>query len=242
MFIPSIKNVIYNYLRKRGLMIAPLPNGFSLNPNTEWIKEYKFDTILDVGANYGQFAKFINKLFPESNIYSFEPIKECFDKLIPNNPEIINYKVFNYALGDDNTIQEFYKNEFTASSSLLPMEDEHIKNFPFTKNTSIEKVTVKKLDDIYKLLNIGKKVLLKIDVQGFEDKVIDGGISFIKTFSPMLIIETSFVRLYKNESLFEDIYDRLKKLDYYYIGNLDQLFSPLNGAILQGDAIFIKKT
>jgi FkbM family methyltransferase len=59
---------------------------------------------LDVGANFGQFAKFINKLFPESNIYSFEPIKECFDKLKLNNPEIVNYKIFNYALGDENRI------------------------------------------------------------------------------------------------------------------------------------------
>jgi hypothetical protein len=71
--------------------------------------------------------------------------------------------------------------------------------------------------------------------------VIDGGINFIKTFSPMLIIETSFVRLNKNESLFEDIYDCLKKFDYYYLGNLNQLFSPINGAILKGDAIFLKK-
>jgi hypothetical protein len=34
------------------------------------------------------------------------------------------------------------------------MEDEHIKNFPFTKNTSIEKVTVKRLDDLYQSFDI----------------------------------------------------------------------------------------
>jgi FkbM family methyltransferase len=240
MLITSIKKIIYNSLRKRGLMITPVHNGFSLNNNTEWLKEYSFDTILDVGANMGQFAKFINKLFPKATIYSFEPIKECFEKLKINNPEVENYITFNFALGDDNTEHEFFKNEFSASSSLLPMEDEHIKSFPFTKNTNIEKIAVKKLDDIYKTLNVGKKILFKIDVQGFEDKVIDGSINFINEYSPMLIIETSFIRLYQNESLFEDIYNRLRKLDYSYKGNLDQLYSPRNGAILQGDAIFVR--
>src|SRR2546421_11897610 len=38
------------------------------------------NTVLDIGASHGQFAREILRAFPDANIYSFEPIPECYEE------------------------------------------------------------------------------------------------------------------------------------------------------------------
>ena len=82
-------------------------------------------------------------------------------------------------------------------------------------------------------------LLIKMDVQGFEDKVIGGGIDTIKRAS-ILIVETSFQTLYADQPLFEDIYDLLKE-DFRYMGAINQNRSQIDGNMLYEDSIFIRK-
>jgi len=123
---------------------------------------------------------------------------------------------------------------------VLPMADLHKHNFPYTTRESIIKVRIAKLDDFIKDLNIEENLLVKMDVQGFEDKVITGGINTIKKAS-IIILETSFQSSYKGQPLFEDIYDLLKE-DFKYMGSLDQRLSPINGSALFSDSIFVRRT
>ena len=82
-------------------------------------------------------------------------------------------------------------------------------------------------------------MLIKIDVQGFEDKVIAGGRNIIRR-ATILILETSFQPLYIGQPLFEDIYDSLKQ-DFRYMGSLSQSQSQIDGSALYEDSIFVKK-
>ena len=153
---------------------------------------------------------------------------------------IINLHPFNFALGDIDGFMPFYINEFSPSSSLLKMEEEHVKNFPDTAKVQLQKVEIKKLDTFSKNLKIEKEVLVKMDVQGFEEKVIKGGISFFNIVPKIVIVEASVVKLYQNEPSFEELFDLLRGMGYQYKGNLNQLYSPINNIILQVDSIFIK--
>jgi len=56
----------------------------------------------------------------------------------------------------------------------------------------------------------------------------------------VIIIETTFIPLYKDQPLFEDIYSYLTNLGFLYAGNIEQLVSPKNHQILQADAVFIR--
>jgi hypothetical protein len=80
-------------------------------------------------------------------------------------------------------------------------------------------------------------LLLKLDVQGFEDKVIIGGEDVVAR-AKIIIIEVSFLPLYEGAPLFDDIYQILKTRGFTYNGNFDQLLSPEDGRPLQADAIF----
>lgn len=203
-----------------------------------WLINKKIRTVLDIGANTGQFADLIHKITPQAKIISFEPLRDCFKELEENGKKFGDFKAYNVALGDSEGEVPIYRSEFSPSSSLRPMAALHKAAYPFTKRGTVEKIVVKRLDGI-KDLEIEHPMLVKIDVQGFEDKVIDGGSSTISK-AQVLIVETSFQTLYKGQPMFGAIYDRLTKLGFNYRGNWYQDNDSRDGAALQSDAIFIK--
>lgn len=206
---------------------------------TRWLTDLHIKTIFDIGANTGQFAHAIARIFPEARIYSFEPLAECYEELIQsfhNNP---NFTGFNLALSNEIGETQIYRNQYSPSSSLLPMAELHKNIFPHTYHETVESVRVTRLDDVAKELDIREPILVKIDVQGFEDKVISGGINLINR-AKLLIIEMSIEPLYHNQPLFNDIYQTLLDLGFQYSGNYEQLHHPEDGRILQVDGIFIK--
>jgi Methyltransferase FkbM domain len=88
-------------------------------------------------------------------------------------------------------------------------------------------------------LDLAENILIKIDVQGFEDRVIAGGLKTIQ-MAKLLIVETSFESLYDDQPLFDTIYEMLKRMGLTYHGNFNQFLNPIDGNILQADGIFIK--
>jgi hypothetical protein len=57
----------------------------------------------------------------------------------------------------------------------------------------------------------------------------------------VIFVELSYRSLYKEQTLFDDIYNALVSLGFQYHGNFEELLSPINGAVLQSDGIFIKR-
>lgn len=103
----------------------------------------------------------------------------------------------------------------------------------------VQKVNIARLDDLADDLEIYSPMLIKLDVQGFEDKVISGGISTISK-ADIIIIELSMDQLYDDQPLFDDIYRTLVNLGFQYKGNYDQLQNPNDGRVLQVDGIFLR--
>src|SRR5215831_4284567 len=170
-----------------------------------WLSRLNINTIVDIGAHEGEFAMKAYQILPKASIISFEPLEEAFHHLNFNMRTLPNFKAFNCALGDRNSTTEMHRNEFTPSSSLLRMVDLHREAFPFTRNETIENVEVKRLDDVLQGSYLEDHILIKMDVQGYEDRVILGG---EKVFSraKLLIVETSFQTLYESQPLFDEVY------------------------------------
>jgi FkbM family methyltransferase len=205
----------------------------------EWIKAFNAKTVLDIGANIGQFAEQARDYYPTSNIYSFEPITFCFDQLKMKFADDAKLKVYNVALGDKEEISEIYLNDYSASSSILEMLDLHKEVLPVTANFKKNKISIKRLESYSDEIFIEHPLLIKLDVQGFEKNVIEGGEFFFDN-ADIIIIEITFVPLYKNQPLFDEIYSILRNKGFEFRGYLPVLNS-LDGTILQGDGIFIKK-
>jgi FkbM family methyltransferase len=205
--------------------------------NNLWLQNRNIKTVLDIGANTGQFANLIQKILPQANIISFEPIKKCYDELLENTKSI-NVKALNCALGDVEEKQKINISAHSPSSSLLNMTDLHTEVFTGTNFIEKEIIDVKKLDSVFPDLQVTGNFMIKVDVQGFEDKVIKGGIETFKK-ADCVLIETSFAELYKGQLLFDGIYQLLINLGFEFKGNYSQTKNKEDGSILYAESFFI---
>jgi len=222
-------------------LIRGLPVSFSSFRNVENLKKYipKLNTIIDVGANRGQFVLAAREYFPEAKIYSFEPCKRAFENFSKCFRNQKNISCFNFGLGDINGETEFYENSFDQISSFLRIGNDN-KNIVYRNSrVASTKAVVRKLDDIYFSMDVVPPVLLKLDVQGFEDRVLKGGLKSLKNID-YILLEMAFEKLYENQLLFDDMYNFLISLDYRIIAPLGFNYGN-DHRIIEIDALFERR-
>ena len=203
-----------------------------------WIRQMGIRSVLDVGANVGQFAAIIHHVLPEAEIHSFEPLPDCFDALCERMGAVQGFRAYNLALGDCDSEVAFQRNSFTQSSSVLPNTRLQTEAFSWTAKTSTINVRMATLDSVMRDVELPQNLLIKVDVEGYEDRVLLGGEQTLRR-ATAAILETSFEPLHEGQALFEDIYKQMLAYGFRYAGNLDQLESPADGRVLQADALFL---
>jgi len=208
------------------------------------LRRRNINTIIDVGANEGQFAKDISRVFPSAVIYCFEPLPLTYEKLRSwaedGHPQI---RTFNLALGEEEGKVEMYQHvEHSPSSSILIATDECVELFPKVRRRQRITVNATTLDKMFgdksDLLN--PEILIKLDVQGFEGRVLRGGTQTLRK-SAACIVEASLFKLYKDQTGFEDIVWFLRDWGFHYAGNLSQVYRK-QGDVLFVDSVFVKDT
>lgn len=221
--------------RKQGVIL-----GLYHDLNRPWLVGLGLKTVLDIGANVGRFAITARKLFPHAHIYAFEPLPDCLaqaEGLMRGDPR---FTPLNIALGLERGEATFHRNAASPSSSFLKVTRTHTSAFPGTEETSEVRVAVDSLDHVATTLNLETPMLVKIDVQGFEEQVLRGGEATIRRGS-VLLVETSFETLYEGQALFDGIHTLLKGWGFEFKGNMDQAHAPDNGRILQADSLFVNR-
>ena len=224
-------------LKKLGLLPRESRPASAPNPDS-WVLSYQFKTFIDIGAHRGEFIDHWLSFFPDLNILAFEPLPDFAARLktlYSNNSRI---KVYDFALGKTAIDQvPLLVSSYAPSSSLLEMGELHKSEFPHTAGSTTTSVKVRRLDDVLRNMNLEFPLLIKIDTQGYEDRVIDGGEITLKS-AQLVLIEVSFATLYKDQELFEGTYARLKALGFKFMGMRNQILSPTDGRPLQAHAWF----
>lgn len=194
-----------------------------------WVRStMSIRTILDIGANVGDFGEFLYGYFQPSAMYVFEPLPSCQPLLQEMAARHANITVFDVALSDYEGEQTFWENEYGPSSSLLHVSDTHKRAFPETRNESQAIVRVARLDDVLAGITLEDGILVKIDVQGVEDRVILGGLSVFSR-AAVVVVEMSFVEMYDGQPLFEEIHDLLVGCGLRLIGMKNQIVDSETG-------------
>lgn len=239
------RNALKKAIGSMGYSITRIPPGnpYDFAPRPEdrylWIRKLGIRTVLDVGGHTGESAMQFREMLPDAMIYSFEPLKDCFSELERNVAGKQGHQAFNVALGDKPGTGEIHRSEYSASSSLLPMADLHKSAYPFSAKESVETIVIDTLDAVSARLRLQGEVLLKIDTQGFEKSVLMGGANMLKTVR-LIIVETSFGELYKDQPRFPEIYRLLQEQGFEYRGSWDQFLNPKDGSPIQQDGIFLR--
>lgn len=210
-----------------------------LTPHRQWLHSRGITTVIDVGSCTGAFAYAMRTILPQAHIYSFEPLKDNFDQLVSNLSAPGHFQAFNTAIGDRQGELAFHRSAFSPSSSALEMGDLHRRAFPHTAETTTLSVPVAPLDDFLDQMTLAPKVMLKVDVQGYEDAVLRGADQTLQQVD-LIEIEVSHQPLYEGQVLFDGIYHMLRQAGFHFAGELDNMLSPLDGSILQSDALFLR--
>ncbi|HUZ60247.1 MAG TPA: FkbM family methyltransferase [Hanamia sp.] len=171
--------------------------------------------VIDIGANIGaitlQMAKKISK---SGNVFSFEPspynFKQANKNISLNN--FSNIKLINRGLGDKNETAFLYNvnPNNRGMLRLLPEDDQ-------SKSYEKEKVEIDTLDSTMQKFSIAKPDFIKIDVEGFEYKVLQGAHETLSKFKPTLFIELVDNNLREQKSTAKELIQYLKLLNYKII-------------------------
>src|SRR5688572_33421182 len=191
-----------------------------------WVRAaLSIKTVIDIGANTGDYVEFLNRFFRPETVYAFEPLASCQPRLQQLAEQLGNMQVFQVALDDHEGEETFWENEYGPSSSLLHVSDIHKQAFPHTERESQATVKVVRLDDVLDAGTLGQDVLIKIDVQGVEDRVIRGGRAVFGA-AEMVLIEMSFEQMYEQQPIFDEINDLLRECGLRLAGFKNQIEDP----------------
>ena len=129
--------------------------------------DYKINIILDIGANVGSTSIFFSINYPQSTIFSFEPVTETYEILKKNISNFNNIHSYKYAISDKDDFQRIYIDENRLGRSSL------IKKHRNMENTNTEIVQLVNLNSFLRNNNIEKIDILKIDCEGSEVEILE---------------------------------------------------------------------
>lgn len=177
------------------------------------------DTIFDIGANIGWYSLSLSKRFPNSKIYSFEPIPSTYSNLIENIElnRFANIIPNNFGLSDKNDEIQFYLSPHTTVSGSA-------NNITDDKEAILVICSIKKLDDFIIEKNV-KVDFIKCDVEGAELFTFRGGYETLKTQKPIVFSEMLRKWSAKYDYHPNDIIDLFSSINYkcFYIYNSKNL-------------------
>jgi len=231
-------NVILNSV---GFELCKFPYG-SLKRKIEFLRHYQTDTIIDVGANTGQFAESVLHGGFKGRIVSIEPLSSAFSILQKKTLHRHNWEALQMALGDFDGESTINVSRNSASSSILPIKEEHLAAAPESRYISTEIIKVSKLDSIFnQFIDAGReKVFLKIDTQGFEKNVITGAELSLQHIDGVQL-EMSLVELYEGEPTFLQMISLMESYGFMLFSLEPGYSNPFSKQMLQVDGIFLKR-
>jgi FkbM family methyltransferase len=237
-----MKEIIQRILRKTGFQLEKYPH-----PDADFIRRlkiinyYSIDTLFDIGAASGQYAIDMRKFGYKGKIISFEPLKNAFKELKDASLKDNNWIVNNYAIGNEDTKSVINVAGNSDSSSILKMLPAHYNIRPKSKYIAQEEIEVKRLDSIFNSF-CGKedRVMIKIDTQGYEKKVIDGATESLKSII-IIQLEMSIIQLYENEMLYIEMINYLDNKGFKLYSLENGFSDQTTGRLLQVDGIFVKE-
>jgi FkbM family methyltransferase len=203
------------------------------------IPEFGVATVLDVGANEGQFGSRLREAGYAGKIISFEPLARCREVLSKTARNDSGWYVAERAaLGakDDTVIMNVSEN--LVSSSMLPIAEKTVSVHAPARYVATEEVPLRRLDAM-RDPTWKAPFALKIDTQGFELEVLKGATAMLPDV-PVVLLEMSLVTIYEGGAGFAELYAWMEQAGYRCIGITEGLSDVQRNEQLQADAVFVR--
>jgi hypothetical protein len=193
-------------------------------------------TIIDIGANRGQFTLAARIWAPQAQIIAFEPLSQAanlFTKIFSNDSQVILHQM---AIGSESKSMEMHISAKDDSSSLLSLSELQTTMFPFTAEIGKTSVLVRPLSSVISGENIQRPALLKLDVQGYEYEALVGSLELLPNID-FIYCECSFLEFYTGQKLAYHVISLLENNGFILVGLYNASYDE-KGRCIQADFLF----
>ncbi|HSH39076.1 MAG TPA: FkbM family methyltransferase [Chthoniobacterales bacterium] len=224
---------VRSWWRSEWLVHEAEASGLDLLPAGHW---RNLRTVVDVGANVGQWSTMLLDLVTPEKLIIVEPQPAAFRKLQQRFGNRSAIELHAVAIGDVDGTTKFQVTRDTTGASVLPPRDEmrELIGSNWTVESQIE-VPIKRLDTL--LSHVGEISLLKIDVQGFEQAVIAGATQSLARTN-FLLIELNYMQQYEGGSWFGEIHELLTREHGFALVDASKPLR-LNGRASMSDGLYV---
>lgn len=201
-------------------------------------------TVIDVGANVGQFASGLRRAGYRGRIVSIEPQKESHATLLAEAAKDFLqcwHVLPRMALGEAQATLDLHIAGNSWSTSLLPMLDSHVNALPSSREVRIEQVPVERLDKAIFGAELPPMtpMLLKLDVQGYESAVLRGATAVLPE-TQAILTEMSLAPLYEGQVMWRELCEQIESCGFDLFDIQPGFADPESGRLLQVDALFTR--
>ena len=233
-----MKSFLKKILRSLGLNFRRFDPTHDLS---ELLRIYRVETIFDVGANVGASGRYFRNLGFKGKIVSFEPVGQYYKLLVQEASGDPLWTCENVALADVESEQEInVSGGFGTASSFMEKTGQTWESAPELEYVGRERVRVTTIDlAALEHYPQGDRRFLKLDVQGYERKVLEGA---IKTM-PRIIgvrIELSVSQCYEQEPSMYEMMTYLYDLGFRLCAIEEAWSNSQTREVYQMDAVFFR--
>jgi FkbM family methyltransferase len=238
-----MRELIKRLLRRAGYEVYRTTIHTSAAAQLARIIEYShIDLVCDIGGNAGQYASALREHGYRGRIVSFEPLSSAHARLVASAQGDHGWQVApRMALGASQGEVVIHVAGNSLSSSVLDMLPEHERAAPGSRFVGSETVALRRFDRVAPdYLKGAKAVLLKIDTQGYEDRVLAGAAGVIDRITAIQT-EMSLVPLYAEQLLFDDLLAKIESMDFELFAIFPGHVHEITGRTLQVDGLFLRR-
>lgn len=238
-----MKSIIRKTLRRVGYDIRKYRPATTLETLVAHVARIRsIRTLVDIGANTGQFARLMRGEGYDGRILSVEPLAAPHAELSLAAKDDPNWFVLDrMALGAADGEIEINRSRNTVSSSILAIRPEHTVSEPASVYEGTERVPIRRLDHVLPgwLKEPEESALLKMDVQGYEDRVLEGAEGVLPRIAGIQA-ELSTVPLYEGQMLYQAMLDRIRSRGFELYAVWGGYADRKTGRMLQFDVLMMK--
>lgn len=199
------------------------------------------DTVLDVGANLGQYGAGLRAGGYRGRLVSCEPLPDAYAELAKRAAADVRWTSVCAAVGSEPGTVEVNVAANSYSSSILPMTDAHLGAAPGSRYVGTVRVPMTTVAELIGSQSLTPaRTLLKVDTQGYESPVLDGAGERLAEFAAVQL-ELSLVPLYTGQVLAHELCARLAGLDFTLFSLEGGFGDRLTGRMLQFDGLFVRR-
>lgn len=230
-----MKDAARELLRRVGLEVGRYQHSYRYR-RQQIIESERIDLVIDVGANSGAWGAELRRGGYQGPIVSFEPDERTYHQLEQRAADDPGWTHHQLAIGAQKGELSLNLSHSSLWNSFLPISTTTLGGAPDAVYVGTQTVQVDRLDD---LVTNGDRVMIKIDVQGFEREVLAGAQNLLSRTSA-LEVELCPLTLYEGQDLMTGLLQRLEAAGFAMV-LVDNVAVRTDGRAMAFNGMFVRQ-